>query len=463
MAHLYIAAQCVRACGGLLRSRGCSPIPRPARASPLQLRANLEAVRAARRLRGLPKDISTGKEAAGVACYHISVKPIKRSEGRSACAAAAYRSGERLRDDRRGIEHDYSRRRGVDREHCEVMLPDGAPERWRDRSTLWNEVEAVERRRDAQLAREVEIALPRELGSDERFELARSYAQREFVDRGMVADLCVHDKGDGNPHAHIMLTTRNVEDGAFGGKERAWNDRSLLKEWRDGWEREQNLALERAYERERTPEAERSYVDCRSYRDRGMDREPTVHEGHRVRAAEERERQRCEAAGVEYEPVTTVARANAAVRERNSLRELVERAMEEASRAAERARKYMRELVERAHERMRAEREAQKPEREPQREASISERIDELKRQFEREHGRKVPTFDELMKDKEDLERLRRRGISPERDRGSLHERAEAARAEAERQDREAERARRVPTREVGRWLERDQERGRDR
>ena len=406
-----------------------------------------------------------------MACYHLSAKPIKRSLGRSACAAAAYRSGELIRDDRRGCEHDYTRRGGVDREHCAVMLPEGAPGRWADRSTLWNEVEAAEKRKDAQLAREVEVSLPRELDADERFALARDFAQREFVDRGMVADLCIHDKGDGNPHAHIMLTTRNVEDGAFGGKERAWNDKALLQQWREGWERDQNLALERVYDREGVADEERSYVDCRSFKDRGVDREPTQHEGYRVRAMEARERERCEDAGIEYEPVTTVAARNAAVRERNGLRELLERAIDEGARYAERVRRHIAELARRAHERLRADRDAvatREVERpapsapEPPREKSIAERIAELEAKVERETGRPVPTWEQMSKDYDDLKRLERRGISPQVE-GSIHERAEAARAEAARQDAAWERTHEAPARQEEPWRDRGRDWGLER
>ena len=125
-----------------------------------------------------------------MAIYHFSAKVISRANGSSAVAAAAYRSASRLNDERLARPHDFSNKAGV--VHSEVMLPDGAPEQWRDRETLWNAVEAGEARKDAQLAREVEFAIPREMNQAEGVRLARDFVQREFVDRGMVADLNVH-------------------------------------------------------------------------------------------------------------------------------------------------------------------------------------------------------------------------------------------------------------------------------
>lgn len=250
-----------------------------------------------------------------MASYHMCCKVISRGQGRSATAAAAYRAAERICDRRTGLEHDYERKRGVVR--SEVLLPRDAPERWLDRGELWNDVEAAERRRDSQVAREYELALPRELSRDEQFELARGWADRELVSRGMCANVCMHDRGDGNPHAHIMCATREAGPDGFGAKNRDWNDKALLVDLRKSWERDQNAALERAYER--TPERDRAYVDCRSYAARGIDREPTVHEGPAVRAMESRERERCAAEGREYAPVTDRARENEQIMERNAL------------------------------------------------------------------------------------------------------------------------------------------------
>ena len=121
-----------------------------------------------------------------MAIYHFSAQVISRGAGRSAVAAAAYRSASELHDERAGRAHDFSAKSDV--VHSEVLLPEGAPERLSDRATLWNEVEAVEKRKDAQLAREVEFALPRELSREEGVALAREFVAEQFVSRGMVAD-----------------------------------------------------------------------------------------------------------------------------------------------------------------------------------------------------------------------------------------------------------------------------------
>ena len=172
-----------------------------------------------------------------MAIYHFSAKVISRSSGSSAVASAAYRSAQRLHDDRLDRSHDFTNKAGV--VHSEVMLPDGAPERLGDRSTLWNEVEATELRKDAQLSREIEFAIPRELDKQQGIELARDFVQTEFVERGMIADLNVHwDIGaDGlaKPHAHVMLSMREVSEDGFGPKVRDWNRAELISIWRERW------------------------------------------------------------------------------------------------------------------------------------------------------------------------------------------------------------------------------------
>jgi ATP-dependent exoDNAse (exonuclease V) alpha subunit len=213
-----------------------------------------------------------------VAIYHLSAKVIGRAAGRSSVGAAAYRSGERLVDERTGLVHDYSRRRG----EIEAFIE--APEQawaW-EREELWNRVEASEKRKDSQLCREVEVALPKELSREEQRELVRDFVQEQFVARGMVADVSIHRGDENNPHAHVMLTTREVDPGGagFGSKAREWNSNELLKEWREGWAERANRALERAGLRER--------IEHRSFASRGIDREPTVHEGPNVREMEAR-------------------------------------------------------------------------------------------------------------------------------------------------------------------------------
>ena len=203
-----------------------------------------------------------------MAIYHFSAKVISRANGSSAVGSAAYRSAERLHDDRLDRAHDFTNKSGV--VHSEVMLPDGAPERLGDRSTLWNEVEATELRKDAQLAREVEFAIPRELNQQQGIDLARDFVREEFVERGMIADLNVHwDIGaDGlvKPHAHVMLTMREVNEDGFGKKVRSWNETEQLEQWRERW-------ASRVNERLAELDIDAS-VDHRSFRDQGIDLAP---------------------------------------------------------------------------------------------------------------------------------------------------------------------------------------------
>src|SRR4029079_14510709 len=172
-----------------------------------------------------------------MAIYHLHVKVIGRKSGSSAVASAAYRSGSRLRDERLDRSHDFSAKRGV--VHSEVMLPENAPEARRDVMRLWKHVEAVEIRKAAQLAREVEFALPREMTQAQGIELARDFVQPEFVERGMIADLNVHwdmaEDGMPKPLAHVMLTMRAVDENGFGPKVRDWNTTKMAEGWRERW------------------------------------------------------------------------------------------------------------------------------------------------------------------------------------------------------------------------------------
>jgi len=168
-----------------------------------------------------------------MAIYHQTTKMVKRSDGRNAVAAAAYRAGISLYEEATGLTHDYSKKMGV--EHSEIMAPEGAAAWVFDRQVLWNTVEAAETRRDSQVAREVEVGLPIELTKSEQIELLRDFVQREFVSRGMVADFSLHLDNPENPHAHILLTTRDLTADGFGQKNRDWNDRAELMGWRRGW------------------------------------------------------------------------------------------------------------------------------------------------------------------------------------------------------------------------------------
>ena len=201
------------------------------------------------------------KEVPPIDFCHFPVSIIKRSEGRSAVAAAAYRSGTKLTNEWDGLTHDYTRKGGV--VHAEIMLPAHAPPEFADRSTLWNSVEQIEKARDSQLAREIEAALPRELSGEQQLALVRAYVKDNFVDKGMCADFAIHDKGTGNPHVHIMLTLRPLkENGQWGAKCRKaydldengqripdgkggwknhredttdWNDKGNVEIWRAAW------------------------------------------------------------------------------------------------------------------------------------------------------------------------------------------------------------------------------------
>lgn len=173
---------------------------------------------------------------------------VSRSQGRSATAAIAYRVAERIEDRRTGLTFDYAARGGVD--HTEILAPDHAPDWVRDRSELWNRVEESETRKNSQVAREVRVALPAELTHAQRVDLVRDFAQEQFVGRGMIADIALHAPGrdgdDRNHHAHILLTTREIDPEGFTTKNRDWNKVEVLEGWREAWARDSNIALERA-------------------------------------------------------------------------------------------------------------------------------------------------------------------------------------------------------------------------
>ena len=239
----------------------------------------------------------TERRPKETAIYHCSIKIIKRSQGRSAVAAAAYRSGQRLTNEWDGITHDYTKKGGV--VHSEILLPAYAPPEFSDRSTLWNSVEKIEKSRNAQLAREIEIALPAELDRKAQITLVCAYVRDTFVTSGMCADFSLHDKGDGNSHAHILLTIRPLkESGEWGAKCRKeydldergqriplpgggfksrrvnttdWNDPGKAEVWRAAWADVCNRALEQIGRPER--------IDHRNYIRQGVQKIPTVHMG----------------------------------------------------------------------------------------------------------------------------------------------------------------------------------------
>ena len=307
-----------------------------------------------------------------MALFHLTVKVISRNQGRSAVSAAAYRSATKMINEWDGVEHDFTKKHWV--EYSEIMLPDNAPPEYRDRSKLWNTVELSEKSSDARLAREVEIALPKELSRQQQVELIRNYVKAKFVDKGMIADINIHDPPvtddlgrpideNGvpthdpnkmifrNPHAHIMVTVRpldekgnwqykaekeyvcvrNGEERGFTaaefkaaqadgwekqypykvgrkkvylpsseaekhGYERVskypkstkygrqnpiserWNSEEQLVQWRKAWADAANRYLERYGHEER--------IDHRSHAERGLDEQPTIHEGVFARSLE---------------------------------------------------------------------------------------------------------------------------------------------------------------------------------
>lgn len=208
-----------------------------------------------------------------MATYRLEAKIIGRSQGRSATASAAYRAAEQIEDARTGQGFDYTRKRGV--LHTEIIAPDGTPDWMGDRAQLWNAVERAEKRKDAQLAREILLSLPHELTPAQRIELVQGFVRAEFVSEGMIADIAVHapDRlGDTrNHHAHVMLTMRELAGEGFGPKVRAWNSTEQLEAWREHWAQTVNAELER--------QGHDARVDHRSLADQGIDREPEPKQG----------------------------------------------------------------------------------------------------------------------------------------------------------------------------------------
>lgn len=237
------------------------------------------------------------REVIPIAIYHWNIGIVSRGKGKSAVAAAAYRSGEKLTNEWDGMTHDYTRKGGV--VHTEILLPPHAPPSFSDRSTLWNSVELYEKAGNAQLAREIDAALPIELSREEQIRLVREYCSSQFVSRGMCVDYAIHDTDSGNPHCHIMLTMRPLDErGTWAAKSKkeydldengerirlpsgrykthkvdltGWNDKDNTLLWRKAWADFTNDFLERNGSPER--------IDHRSNAERGIDEIPTVHMG----------------------------------------------------------------------------------------------------------------------------------------------------------------------------------------
>ena len=232
-----------------------------------------------------------------MAIYHLSIKIISRGKGKSAVAASAYRSGEKIKNEYDGIVHDFTRKGGI--AYTEILLPQNAPQEFANRSVLWNSVEKIEKSKNSQLAREIEIALPQELDREKQIELVREYVKENFVKVGMCADIALHDKNDGNPHAHILLTMRPLnEDKTWGAKSKKeyvldkngekvklkngnyktrkidtvdWNEQEKAEHWRKAWADMTNKYLEENNIQEK--------INHRSYQRQGIEQIPTIHLG----------------------------------------------------------------------------------------------------------------------------------------------------------------------------------------
>ena len=210
-----------------------------------------------------------------MAIYYFNASVISRSKGRSATASAAYRAGEKIIDERTGEIHDYRQKKGVDEKI--ILAPNNAPDWVKDRAKLWNEVERVERRVNSQVAREIKLAIPVELDRTQQLELVKTFATEQFVSKGMVADVTFHDLDSHNPHAHIMLTMREINEQGFNPKKnRDWNKKELLEKQREAWAETANHALEIAGVSEK--------IDHRTLSAQGINRIPQIHLGAAVTA-----------------------------------------------------------------------------------------------------------------------------------------------------------------------------------
>ena len=268
-----------------------------------------------------------------IPCPHFKITIVKRSQGQSAVAGAAYQSGERLFSEYDQRTKFYNKKKEL--VHAEVMLPSHAPPGYADRATLWNAVEAVENQWNSQLARRIVLAFPVEVPKEQYLSMIKEFCQEQFVAKGMIADFAIHDKGDGNPHAHILLTLRAMDaHGKWLPKARKvydldengeriqlpsgnwrchkentvdWNDQKYAEIWRHSWETITNRYLEAAGRPER--------VDLRSFERQGIQQIPTVHLGPAAHQMEKR--------GVE----TFLGNLNRDIRAANSLMQSIRSAI----------------------------------------------------------------------------------------------------------------------------------------
>ena len=283
--------------------------------------------------------------------YHLEAKVISRGNGRSACAAAAYMSCSQIYNDYDGIQHDYTHKQGLVWQ--QVFLPDNAPSEWQDREILWNAVEENEKTKDSRLAREFVAALPIELNQEQWQTLVSQFVMEQFVTDGMCADVCIHDTDGHNPHAHIMLTVRPLDEhGKWqyktqkeylcvrNGEERGFTASEFKSAQAEGWEKQYLYKAEKGKKRIYLPPSEAGRrglnradkhpkstkygrqnpiterwnseeqllswrkawadvtnqylarvnavdrIDHRSHAERGLDEQPTIHEGVTAQALE---------------------------------------------------------------------------------------------------------------------------------------------------------------------------------
>lgn len=348
-----------------------------------------------------------------MAIFHCNISVVSRADGGSAVAGAAYISRSKIECDRDGTAHDFTRAHQHEELVADlgVSLPEKAPERWRDRSVLWNEVERVEKKSDAQLARRIECALPDELPEAEQIALARQIVA-ERVDDGHVVDACIHRSRDGhNCHLHMQEPLRRCDGNGFlaksenvytvrnaDGDERKVNAAGFKElkgqgyekvfkyrrgnEWRQLTATEAGRVENEGFKRSgKTPVQETRYlnngwnekeraeewrsqiatltnaaleraelearVDHRSYERQGVDKVPQIHEGSRVRRIEQREQERAQALGIEYSPVTDRARENVEIRRMNSLLAAMTEELRRLTAAVEQRARRTRRRVER--------------------------------------------------------------------------------------------------------------------
>ena len=242
-----------------------------------------------------------------IAIYHFHVKMVSRGKGKSAVGKAAYISGEKIKNEYDNMTHDYRKKKEI--VHKEILLPENAPQNFKKHSVLWNAVEKSETRKNSQTARDIDAALPVELSRAEQIDLVRNFCNQCFVSSGMCVDFAIHDKrraaagssvspydtgctlmpdnkdcdnfqyADGNPHVHILLTTRHVDKNGFTTKDRSWNDKDLLKEWR---EKLADWCNHKLYF------VNGEKIDHRSYSDQGIEKVPQLHLGAAACAIEKK-------------------------------------------------------------------------------------------------------------------------------------------------------------------------------